>query len=485
MKKNCINVDGINALPDEILIHVLSFLPTKHAVRTSVLSNRWRSLWTFSPNITFPCNGENATNSLQELEVHNINHCIAQVKPEVSLQKFEVELFLNRNICSDIQRWISFSVTRGVRELDLLCIGSQDVKLPDCLFSCKSLSKLILCCSDFDPPLDFHGFSNLKELILIRVNITDQAMDNLLSTCPILEDLTLKACPNLSNLKISLSNLCFKNLIVFDCYNLVKLVVDSPNIRVIKYEGQVIPLTLMNVPHLTEANVQFSGVLMVGSDLKALVTKIAQVQLLSVSSWFAQFMYAEYFLKRTPHTVFKNLKELHWCGNLDSKKMVLAIATFLGDCPLLEKFHMNLEANDFSNAILIPHVALGVFPKPDNKMEYLLQLNVSLHNLKTIKMVGFSETKKQMDLVKFLLDKSAVLELFLLQSQKNKDEKSQSLLQEHLSCLPKASSCASVRLLNPPPDYIRDQYVAGVLIGDVAVADDVEDFGDGQVGDEE
>ncbi|KAF5197929.1 F-box/FBD/LRR-repeat protein [Thalictrum thalictroides] len=473
MKRDSVNVDRMSALPDEILIHVLSFLPTKHAVRTSVLSNRWRSLWTFSLNITFPCNGGNATNSLQELQVHNINHCIAQVKPEVSLQKFEIELFLNRDFSLDIQRWISFAVARRVCELDLLCFGSQAVKLPHCLFSCKSLSKLILCYSDFYPPLDFHGFSNLKELILIMVNITDQAMDNLLTACPILEDLTLKACPNLKNLNTTSSNLYLKNLFVFDCYSLKKLVVDSPNIRVFKYEGQLIQLSLMNVPLLIEANLQFGEIRMVGSDVKALVTKIAQVQLLTVSSWFAEFIFAEYYLNRTPHTIFKNLKTFHWCGNLDFKKMVLAIATFLGDCPMLEQFHMNLEANDFSSTIMIPHSELGFCGN-----EHLLQLNFSLRSLKTIKMVGFSETEKQMDLVKFLLDKSVVLELFLLQPQKNKDQKSQLLLQEHLSHVPKKSSCAKIHLLIPPPDDVRDQYIGHVLFGK-------EDFGDGQIGDEE
>lgn len=39
--------DRISRLPDEILSHILSFLPTKLAVRSSILSTRWRYLWTF------------------------------------------------------------------------------------------------------------------------------------------------------------------------------------------------------------------------------------------------------------------------------------------------------------------------------------------------------------------------------------------------------------------------------------------------------
>uniref|UniRef100_A0A0D3F4C3 F-box domain-containing protein n=1 Tax=Oryza barthii TaxID=65489 RepID=A0A0D3F4C3_9ORYZ len=37
--------DAIEALPDEILHHILSYLPADEAMMTCILSRRWHNLW--------------------------------------------------------------------------------------------------------------------------------------------------------------------------------------------------------------------------------------------------------------------------------------------------------------------------------------------------------------------------------------------------------------------------------------------------------
>lgn len=54
--------DRISQLPDEILVNILSRLAVKEAADTSVLSRRWRSLWTWIDRLDF-----DATKPLDEV----------------------------------------------------------------------------------------------------------------------------------------------------------------------------------------------------------------------------------------------------------------------------------------------------------------------------------------------------------------------------------------------------------------------------------
>ncbi|KAG7574328.1 Glycosyl transferase family 1 [Arabidopsis suecica] len=46
-------LDSISSLPDEILQVILAFIPTKLAIRTSILSRRWRHVWSDTPSLSF------------------------------------------------------------------------------------------------------------------------------------------------------------------------------------------------------------------------------------------------------------------------------------------------------------------------------------------------------------------------------------------------------------------------------------------------
>ncbi|GAU44398.1 hypothetical protein TSUD_246240 [Trifolium subterraneum] len=53
MSKNSVRVDRISNLPDELLCHILSSLPTKIALKTTILSKRWTPLYKLLTSLRF------------------------------------------------------------------------------------------------------------------------------------------------------------------------------------------------------------------------------------------------------------------------------------------------------------------------------------------------------------------------------------------------------------------------------------------------
>jgi len=58
---------SLSALPDDVLHHVLSFLPAQEAVRTCVLARRWRHLWKSATGLRILCGEGHEAASVTEL----------------------------------------------------------------------------------------------------------------------------------------------------------------------------------------------------------------------------------------------------------------------------------------------------------------------------------------------------------------------------------------------------------------------------------
>ncbi|VVA15611.1 PREDICTED: F-box/LRR-repeat [Prunus dulcis] len=62
-KKGVYNLlDRISALPDEILVSILSLLPLKEAAATSILSRRWQYVWMSTMVLNFDANFDVGSN---------------------------------------------------------------------------------------------------------------------------------------------------------------------------------------------------------------------------------------------------------------------------------------------------------------------------------------------------------------------------------------------------------------------------------------
>ncbi|CAL1397304.1 unnamed protein product [Linum trigynum] len=91
--------DRISSLPDEILSYILSFLQTEYAVRTSVLSRRWKDAWTrvYSLDLAQPYSSLKNTDNHDEIRerdfqfFRNVGRVLSQHKNLNSLRRFRFQ----------------------------------------------------------------------------------------------------------------------------------------------------------------------------------------------------------------------------------------------------------------------------------------------------------------------------------------------------------------------------------------------------------
>ncbi|XP_050877763.1 F-box/FBD/LRR-repeat protein At5g56420-like [Lathyrus oleraceus] len=179
--------DRISEFHDSILSHILSFLPTKHAATTSILSKRWKSLWLSVLTLDFDCKTFKHMASF-EYYIHKL----------MPLRKIELPILSLRFNCiyahstryqNNINLFVSYVMNRGIENLNI----SGDMKLPSSILSCKTLKVLKLkgiIVNGFSHQVDFPV---LKILHLKRMIFElHELLVKFLSGCKILEELETK-----------------------------------------------------------------------------------------------------------------------------------------------------------------------------------------------------------------------------------------------------------------------------------------------------
>lgn len=190
------NADRISELPEALLVHILSLLPTtKHVIVTSVLSKGWRSLWKMVPRLVF-------ASPNQKYEDNVISTSLVSHEAPV-LESLRLRLVRHDYMyIGDIRAWLGIAFARHVREL-VLDVNFR-VSFPGSMFcSASSLETLILKNSiHVDVPCPV-SMKSLKTLHLKDVTYKDdESVRNLLSGCPSLEDLQVDRGYSIHDAKI-------------------------------------------------------------------------------------------------------------------------------------------------------------------------------------------------------------------------------------------------------------------------------------------
>ncbi|KAK8292142.1 hypothetical protein V6Z11_D06G101700, partial [Gossypium hirsutum] len=215
--------DKIGALPDDILLTILSLLTFKEAVATSILSQRWRYLWTCLPSLNF---------RYEEVAPHNDDEGNKKrFRKGQQLQEFGIHFPLLGSSKGDIDLWVAFAIAIGSYSLPLDLFDKTKGLEPylvqlDCVFSIPTSSLNVQ-----------NRFKSLRELRLKFGDVTDEQFDTNLSSCISLECLHLLESSRLVNVKHSLPHMKLNYLEIYNCSDLENIEIFAPNLVSFKYRG--------------------------------------------------------------------------------------------------------------------------------------------------------------------------------------------------------------------------------------------------------
>ncbi|XP_071708017.1 F-box/FBD/LRR-repeat protein At1g16930-like, partial [Rutidosis leptorrhynchoides] len=256
--------DRISSLPDDLIHKILSFISLKRAVQTSVLSSRWKYIWTSLPYLNFSSEDFSTLPKFSKFVEHFISgrNNLLQVS---SVQLNYCGLFTNEVV----RTIMNYTFTHNAQQLSIDC---HDNDLPVSLFSSQSLKSLTLYQLEPSPTWDLPC---LTTLYLDYVDFDVDKGIGHISKCANLKNLTLSCCSVQSDdddvtvgcFDIHLPKLCNLTLEDGRSFEMRLNVFASQleNLTVIKWDYEA--LHLQSIPKLVSLVFQgrYSGLLQISS----------------------------------------------------------------------------------------------------------------------------------------------------------------------------------------------------------------------------
>ncbi|CAH9140416.1 unnamed protein product [Cuscuta epithymum] len=202
------SIDRLSALPDCLLIHILSFLGVKKAGVTSLLGKKWKYLWAELPvlefHFDFSDESEETKNTLDF--VAWVNKTLA-IRSGNHLEKLKVGF--NYKICfdPDVDSWVEFALKNKVKEVSLILGESEDFYiLPEMMYSNSFLTSLSLdgCILDPERPIQWPSLTSIE---ISDVHLPQHVLEMILSGCPVLNSMNLSGCRGFTCLDINSNGL--------------------------------------------------------------------------------------------------------------------------------------------------------------------------------------------------------------------------------------------------------------------------------------
>ncbi|KAL6280187.1 hypothetical protein ACE6H2_017068 [Prunus campanulata] len=399
-------MDRISELPHEILGSILSLLPLKEAVATSVLSKHWRYVWAsstltldFDPEETligFKYHSRTLQNKKSHRYVNWVNSVVEQHSgPNIKL--FRACFDLDRRFTSSIDKWIEFALKRRVQVLVLDFVKEYGVNKDSYMFPRKLLGLEAGFASRH-----CLGLKSLKVLSFHFVDVTGEILEHFLSVCPFLERLSVSFAEKLVNLRVVGSSITLKYLELNDCYDLKRVEISDTNLVSFIHTGIAIDLRLSNVPSLVEVaitsqNNDIARLCASTAFMRLAFTQLAcclyQLETLMINTQGSEYN------KDYTFPILPNLKHLELTVEGDYNLSLSQLSSFMKAYPYLQRLALKLrfwqhhfkEGRKIKKAAKCPH-----------------------HYIKVVEVLGYCDRTNAVEHVMFLMENVVALEKLVI-----------------------------------------------------------------------
>ncbi|KAF8047066.1 hypothetical protein N665_3228s0001 [Sinapis alba] len=428
--------DGLSALPDSLITHILSFLPTKDSIKTSFLSTRFRDLWLQVPGLEL-----NSRDLSDSPAIRNFIDRFLVINRGSRLQKFKMKYDECKHVyLFGIREFIAEVINRGVHKVDV--VSTLKSPLTKALvhvgiYKSKTLVSLKLANVGMSNHQFQFGVSLpcLKTMHLEDITYSHKDplfIEKLLSGCPVLEDLTVCRVFDDNVPVLRVRSQCLQRFCVkfgrdrggFGKEYAVEI--DAPGLKYMNFRDdksdRVVAKNLSSL-FMIDIDTQFSVVIGTSSSnlqmKKAIISDflkgISSVRHMIISQPTLEVLYS--FMEHGPFTKFRNLSRLEasFCTVL-----LQYLPHFLECCPKLKHLTLyllylkdlepeNLELN------VVPHCLLRTLECVEVK-EVATVEKAGKKRARYIKRTKVSKHKKKIwiEVVRYIVENSLVLKKLIL-----------------------------------------------------------------------
>ncbi|KAG8380809.1 hypothetical protein BUALT_Bualt06G0055100 [Buddleja alternifolia] len=237
------------------------------------------------------------------------------------------------------------------------------------------------------------GLKYLKALSLKCVNVSEEALEFFLSSCSVLQYLSIHGSGDLVNVKVSGSSLMLKYLEIVFCLGIETIEISNVNLVSFSYLGPAINLIISNVPMLDEISIGegYSG--LENNVFGQLSCCLYQLEILTLDIYRP-----EENIKIYVFPVLPNLKQLILKVGAWDDDSLLEFTSLIKACPKLNRFVLQL-----------------IWMSPSKRRRKIRGSSKCAHEfLKLVEIFGYYGRTSEAELVMYFIENAVALEKIII-----------------------------------------------------------------------